>query len=675
MYQYSLRRHLHSLVAVLSVSSSLAMFGVSNASEIPIESLTKLPAISSLSISEDGEVLTGLVRQGDAERLSLGVWDLNDMSKPPNVISASGDVDFMRVSALKAGKIIVQARKKWTGALAGCGEGNAIGSTKTYLFKTLVTDTEFSEFGEPFSGESNLRGKTDFEKVCNGINGTGGLAANLPLDPENVIIFQRSSVFDRESDYLKYNLRTGKSEKLFSDFGNENVGLMHPKTGKVLTRTYSDYGDGRYKGKFKIVDDSGKFKTHENLTSDSNGRYNISILGLDDASGKYFIATDKFSDKQRVYMYDARTEQFDSTPKFSHDKFDVRGITRSTRDDDFGKVLGYSIGAANVEMVYLDPVLKAVQDKFLKQFPGKSVRISDWSRDRTKLIVVVEGSDMPPSYFLTTDMKSFKFLGSRNPELSKTPMSKTELVYYPARDGKQIPGLLTMPTGWKKGDPAPSAIIHPHGGPWARDYAGWDASGWVPFLTSRGYAVLQPQYRGSTGWGRDIWLSGDAEWGQAMQDDKDDGANWMVENGYADADRIAIFGYSYGGFAAFAAAVRPGGPFKCAIAGAGVSDLTNLGRNWSNNPLQRAYQGKTVKGMDPMKNAENISMPMLMFHGDRDVRVPDSHAKRFHKKIKKKVKSELVIVKDMPHSMPWSTKMQNTSLQAIEDFLENDCFG
>ena len=82
---------------------------------------------------------------------------------------------------------------------------------------------------------------------------------------------------------------------------------------------------------------------------------------------------------------------------------------------------------------------------------------------------------------------------------------------------------------------------------------GWDASGWVPFLTSRGYAVLRPQYRGSMGLGRRLWLTGDAEWGQKMQDDKDDGAAWLVEQGIADPERMAIFGYSYGGFAAAAA--------------------------------------------------------------------------------------------------------------------------
>ena len=95
----------------------------------------------------------------------------------------------------------------------------------------------------------------------------------------------------------------------------------------------------------------------------------------------------------------------------------------------------------------------------------------------------------------------------------------------------------------------------PHGGPWARDVLGWDL--WAQFLANRGYAVLQRQYRGSEGWGQTLWRAGDGEWGQKMQDDKDDGARWLATRGIADPDRIAIYGYSYGGFAAMAARVRP----------------------------------------------------------------------------------------------------------------------
>ena len=195
----------------------------------------------------------------------------------------------------------------------------------------------------------------------------------------------------------------------------------------------------------------------------------------------------------------------------------------------------------------------------------------------------------------------------------------------------------------------------------------------MPFLTSRGYAVLRPNYRGSAGLGRTLWLAGDAEWGQKMQDDKDDGAAWLVEQGIAAKDRIAIFGYSYGGFAAAAAVVRPNGPYQCAISGAPVTDLTKLGRSWSENRLQRILQGRTVTGMDPMKNTGKASIPLLTYVGDRDVRTPAFHAKSFYDAVKGKVPARFELIPDMPHSMPWYPRHQTVTLGLIEDFLAKDC--
>ena len=100
-----------------------------------------------------------------------------------------------------------------------------------------------------------------------------------------------------------------------------------------------------------------------------------------------------------------------------------------------------------------------------------------------------------------------------------------------------------------------AAVIHPHGGPWSRDTMDYDRSGWVPLLVSQCRVVLQPQFRGSAGWGRTLWYAGDREWGQKMQDDKDDGAKWLISEKLADPKRIAMFGFSYGGYSAFAASV------------------------------------------------------------------------------------------------------------------------
>ena len=170
-----------------------------------------------------------------------------------------------------------------------------------------------------------------------------------------------------------------------------------------------------------------------------------------------------------------------------------------------------------------------------------------------------------------------------------------------------------------------------------------------------------------------LWLAGDGQWGLQMQDDKDDGAKWLVEQGIADADRIAIFGYSYGGFAAAAATVRPNSPYQCAISGAPVTDLGRLGASWSTNRVQRILQGKTVKGMDPMRNTDKAGIPILLYVGDRDVRTPAFHASDFHAAVRQAVPAQFELIPDMPHSMPWYPRHQESTLGLIERFLAEDC--
>jgi dipeptidyl aminopeptidase/acylaminoacyl peptidase len=193
-------------------------------------------------------------------------------------------------------------------------------------------------------------------------------------------------------------------------------------------------------------------------------------------------------------------------------------------------------------------------------------------------------------------------------------------------------------------------------------------------LTSRGSAVLRPQYRGSQGLGRELWLAGDAQWGLKMSDDLDDGAAWLVSQGITKNGDIAIFGYSYGGFAAVAATVRSPSPYQCAIAGAPVADLGRLNTSWSDSRLQRILQGKTVKGMDPMNNADKAHLPIMLFDGDRDVRTPPAiHARPFYEAVKDKVPAQYHSIANMPHSMPWYPSQQRETLTLIEYFLAKDC--
>jgi dipeptidyl aminopeptidase/acylaminoacyl peptidase len=204
----------------------------------------------------------------------------------------------------------------------------------------------------------------------------------------------------------------------------------------------------------------------------------------------------------------------------------------------------------------------------------------------------------------------------------------------------------------------------------------YDRSSWVPLLVSRCRVVLQPQFRGSANLGRALWVAGDAQWGQKMQDDKDDGAKWLIDEKLADSKRIAMFGFSYGGYAAFAAAVRPNGLYKCSIAGAGVSDIERIWARFYTNPYFRERQEPTVRGLSPLTAADKIQIPMMVYHGDRDLIVPLEQSEFFVKKAASaQHKVEYHMLKDYGHGPAWTRAINAQQLTLIDQYLSKGCGG
>ncbi len=644
---------------------------------IPVEAFARTPEVQSVSMSADGKNLVAIIaspgsRQQDT---ALATWDLDRLDVDP-VITPSGDrMKFVAASAMKADRVLVLGRQEWTGQLGPCGgEGRSTGATRTFVSKAYLTDTQHRKFNEAFADNTRRIGVSEDLQRCLDIMGTAGLVNSLPLDPENVII-QQINAATLSGNYYLYNLRTDETTLLFRAGGRTSPGLFNPRDGEVLTRTELEpAGPGEYEQRVLIKNpQSGQFEVHDNLTRRLSERYTVAITGIDEQTGNFYVLTDLFSDRVQAWMYDPVARKFEDEPLLAHPTYSIAALILGSQPSNFNRVLGFVVDGPQPETTYVDPDMAAIHATLKNAFPGQSVSINGYNNDLSRVLFSAESAQHPPTYHLLVDRRRVVSLGGQRPWIDPEQIGEQRWVTYPARDGLQIPAILDLPAGWKPADGPLPTIIHPHGGPWARDYTGWDRTSWVPFLTSRGYAVLRPQYRGSSGLGRRLWLAGDREWGQKMQDDKDDGAAWLVAEGIADKDRIAIFGYSYGGFAAAAAVVRPDGPYQCAISGAPVTDLTRLGRGWSDNYIQRILQGSTVTGMDPMRTTDQASIPVLLFVGDRDVRTPSFHAKGFYDAVKGKVPARFELVPDMPHSMPWYPSHQMTTLKLIEDFLATDC--
>ena len=664
------------LTAFAAVIGCAAPVLAQEARPIPAEAFAKIPNIASVSLSEEGDMVAAIVAEpgSDNERTALATWDVTDPELPV-VITPSGDrMQFTQAAALKRGRVLAIARQEYTGRVGACGfEGASTGSTDTHILKTYLTDAEHSDFEDAFESNSRRLGMSDMMLRCLEIASTAGLASILPLDPDHVLISRQEGAA-LTTRFYRYNLETGTTTRVPLNAPGAPV-YVDTRNAEILATEEIEPTSGDYRIFYRLKNPAtGELEEQPPLESTASQRFTVEVQGVDDETGLYYIGTDKFSNYVQIYTYDATTQEFSDEPLIAHPDFNINGLLFGDTPSTFNEIIGFSISADVNRTEWLDPNLQQIEALLEANFPDTGVSIMDWNDDYSTVLFSTGAGNVPASYYLLQDLQRVRLLGHSRPWLEEYPMAAPELVYYTARDGLEIPAILTLPAGWEEGDEPLPAIVLPHGGPWARDYADWDFSGWEQFFASRGHAVLQPNYRGSRYMGRELWLAGDAQWGLAMQDDKDDGAAWLVEQGIADPDKIAIFGYSYGGFAAFAATVRENGPFQCAIAGAGVSNLSRLGNNWSESPLQRVIQGQTVTGMDPADNTDKANLPILIFHGDRDVRVPLFHSTDFYNAVRDNVYAEYLVVEGMGHQGDlWYPRHTRETFAAMESFLEDHC--
>ncbi|MEO8670010.1 MAG: S9 family peptidase [Tahibacter sp.] len=280
----------------------------------------------------------------------------------------------------------------------------------------------------------------------------------------------------------------------------------------------------------------------------------------------------------------------------------------------------------------------------MQQFPGDDIRFVSHTQDGTKVVIAVE-SDVNPGAFMLVDTQTRKItpLLEKAPWVDPTHMAGMEPIEFSARDGIPLHGYLTRPPGKETAKGLP-LVVFVHGGPYGvRDSWGFDPI--VQVLASRGYAVLQVNFRGSGGYGETFLRKGWREWGGAMQDDVTDATRWVIEQGYADAHRLCIFGASYGGYAALQGVVKEPDLYQCAIGYVGVYDLRLM---FTRGDIPQSIYGdsylKRVLGEDrdellrrsPIANLDRIKAKVMLVVGGKDQRVPPVHGKNLHFALEKR---------------------------------------
>ncbi|NBC35215.1 prolyl oligopeptidase family serine peptidase [Novosphingobium sp. FSY-8] len=672
------------LAGIAAVSLMAGAAAIAKPTPPTIAQLAANPKFSSFDVSPDGKHLVALQAFGDDRHVL--VWSTDNLQAKPIEFGATD----MRVVGVQFVKNDVLAVSLWQRYDARLG----LSVDKLFINKLMFVDLDGRNWRDPIP---KARANTDVEARLQALSNPQVLSS-LPDDPDHILVMSGPAF--EEADIYKVSVHRPFAERVLRT-EPETGDYIADRAGNIRIRSrFGEDNGGAYVAMDVRAPNGGAWK--EAGRSYVKDRDTFSVLGFADDPNIAIVATNIGQDKIGLYEFDTTTLKL-GAPILKHQMFDAsNAITYRYGGSQVaaqGEILGVTYEGPNGgDVIWANPTFQALDKqiraalgitqtpvRFVDTATGKEVtqnydatkfyRITSYSADLSKIVIRVEGSATPPEYYLLNNGK-LSLLAKTAPEIDTAALGETKLVYYKARDGMNIPAFLTTPNVELCGAGPWKAVVHPHGGPWARDEMNYDWSGWVPLMASRCMAVLRPQYRGSDGWGRALWKAGDREWGQKMQDDKDDGAQWMIDQKIAQPGHMAMFGFSYGGYAAMAAAVRPNGLYKCAISGAGVSDIKRIWRKYYDNAFFRDRQMGTVKGLNPVDFADQIKIPIMVYQGDRDDRVPVEQAEWFVDKAKKSGQVvEYHFMPDYAHGPAWTRAIFAQQLTYIDDWFKTGCGG
>ncbi len=453
-------------------------------------------------------------------------------------------------------------------------------------------------------------------------------------DPNNILVQYRQSEASRSPHVMRVAVDKRRLHKTVQPL---KTGIYNWQADyKGVIRAGQGYKDKAETKPYKIIRTGEADKWRDISHRIADGAPDFNILGFSSNPEIAYVKSAHEYDLGALYEYNITTDSF-SKMIFRSQTAEIGRLYQSTTD---GKIRGVSHSDVEWSDLKLKQEIKVIEEVF----PDQSVSLIRESIDQKFAVYDISGATEPGRYYiLDRATPNLITLPPQYPELEKRTLSPVVVKKYKARDGLEIKAYITLPAGAKTLDDVENApfIIHPHGGPHSRDFLRFDY--WTQFYASRGYGVLQMNFRGSTGSGQKFREAGAKEWGQAMQDDITDGAKWIISQGYANKDRLAILGGSYGGYAALMGAVKTPDLYQCAVSFAGVSDLPAMlrrdreyiGGKASANYIGRLWKDrKYLKENSPVERAQEVKIPVLLIHGEDDRVVDVTQSKKMRRALK-----------------------------------------
>ena len=601
------------------------------AKQIPLEDFFKNPEKSSYQISPDGSFYSFMAPY--KKRMNIFIQKIGDSSATQLTFEEARDI-------------------------AGYFWPN---DEQIVFLKDEGGDENFHLFGVNIDG-SNPIGFTDFDGV------RAQIIDDLP-DQKDFVVIGLNKRNKQVFDPYRLNLKTGEISMLAENPGNIQ-GWMFDHDGKL--RIATAIVDGVNQSILYRESEEDEFKTI--ITTNFKEGFNPQFFTFDN---KNIIGSSNLGrDKYAIVEFDPITAK-EVKVLYANDDYDVNGVGYSRKR----KVITAAYFESwKSERHYFDSTSKAIFEKIQKQLGGYEIVITGVNKDENILILRTYSDKSLGAYYIynSEDDKMEKIVAV-SPWIDENEMSNQLPISYQSRDGLKINGYLTLPKGYNMENAKNlPVVINPHGGPWARDSWGFNPE--IQFLANRGYAVLQMNFRGSTGYGRKFFESSFKKWGREMQDDITDGTQWLIDKGIADSTRIAIYGGSYGGYATLMGLVKEPKMYAAGVDYVGVSNMFTFMKTippyWE-PMLEMMYEmvgdvekdSAMLREVSPVFHVDKIKAPLFIAQGANDPRVNVDESDQMVKAMKEKgIDVEYLVKKDEGHGFR-NEENRFEFYRAMEKFL------
>jgi dipeptidyl aminopeptidase/acylaminoacyl peptidase len=583
------------------------------------------PRLVAASLSPDGQTVAMMMATSSTSRVRLYGMDVKSAKITP--LAAFEDADIAGMHWVNPHRLVFELddRNAPEGELdsaSGLYGVNTDGSAMRQLV-SRQGEAFFQGVGIP---SRILPWNTWFVRAVDGIS-------------DDVYVYHAEEIDEKHSDYLQL----------------QRLNSLHGHVADVATPPHTFQWIFDPKGELRVVvTDKGN---HSKVMAHEPGGKEWVTLGdfehyVDDRTfrpsyidqnGTLFVETRNGRDKTAVWTYDLARRQLADKPWLVSPTYDLNPDYVTVG----GKLAGLSFEADAWVTQWVAPELTALQSKVDKLLPTTTNHLDVADNGNLDAVLVLATSDRVPGLWFLLDQAKGKLikLGASMPDIDPKTQATLEPVHYAARDGLEIPAWLTVPAGAERKNLPLVVLVH--GGPNVRGRS-WDWDPETQFLAARGYAVLEPEFRGSTGYGWNLFHAGWKQWGLAMQDDVADGVKWAVAQGIVDPKRVCIAGASYGGYSVLMGLARDPDLYRCGIDWVGVTDMNLMyTADWSDTSDAAKQYGMPLLIGDPVTDAAQlkatsptnvvarIHAPILMAYGGKDRRVPIEHGELFRDALKK----------------------------------------